>query len=559
MASAYSILQRIKLLGLTLAALLTVTIGKAQLTPADSQFVQGIFTGLRYSDDSLAPGNWYLHSPITSVTDIQNHLDSVFPFNYTHFKGSYKRIQVNQEMEYESSLNSTFNYYYNSMQGAYFQFDPIMKLNFALDGISSETYFTYTPSVNSSDCKIAYLIIPGSNSNQTTEIIRGSGYHNLNGYTHNQLKNQGDVFILCKPLEDFRALCWNKKRLQTDDYYTPGPSLYVYATLRDRGTPYGLNYLIETFALIKKLKEKYDKVVVLGCSQGGFASLLTGLESQPDAAIICSGYSVQFDNVSENQQSLVNLFGLNFVTTYTNFYVTQLIRTRLNTQFYFGYPDQENTVYQAEHDTKITETNFGSLEHVHYLYNYNYHSFPPDSVLQLPLQANTTRPTVELRVEKNYNGQQGIRFSICPATHFSGTLYLNNKAYAHLAMQPDSLLLLPLPEGVYTLPLFSVSNPTYTCLDTATIAYGLDHIPTDATTYPNDPSQNHLNFEFIVEESKMEYGDIKVFSVDGQTLLSKTNYDLHSRLDISYLKPGLYIVQVQLPFKRYSWKILRME
>ncbi|MBK7588379.1 MAG: hypothetical protein IPI22_08590 [Bacteroidetes bacterium] len=178
-------------------------------------------------------------------------IDSIFPFTKYDFEDAYNRIQVASDFLYDTVRNNTFNYYYQFNNSAYYQYNPLVMFNFELNGIQTKAYSTYSPSNAIGNCKTAYFIIPGSNNNQTTALMKGYDYHNINCYIKNELKTMGDVYILCKPLEDYRALIWNSKKLNSGNYVTPGNLSFVYNYLLANNRPYGINYLIEALAIIK--------------------------------------------------------------------------------------------------------------------------------------------------------------------------------------------------------------------------------------------------------------------------------------------------------------------
>lgn len=135
-------------------------------------------------------------------------------------------------------------------------------------------------------CKTAFLIIPGSGADQSTLVVQGVGYHNQICYVQNACLPYGDVFTYIKPNEDVRAICWNKFKL----------SNYLISYLQNNGKHYGVNYLIEIIATLQWMKNKYERVVVLGLSEGGYAAMLASFYAKPHGAVISSAYSIHFDS-----------------------------------------------------------------------------------------------------------------------------------------------------------------------------------------------------------------------------------------------------------------------
>lgn len=355
---------------------------KAQLTSSDSSFFKSVFADNWYSNYSLYPGNWYIEqSPVGSLDSLYLKIDDVFKFRSADFENAYDLMVVNNSFSYDVVRNGTFNDYFNSMRGGYKQLDPLVELEFNLNNKNATSYATYTPASEgaSGNQRIAFFVIPGSEANQTTDIIRGEGYHNTNCYVSEHLKAYGDVFIHTKPVEDYRGIYWNGKKLNTADYVTPGSLSFLYTYLLANDKPYGVNYLIECFAFIKYLNQHYDKVVLLGCSQGGYAAMLTAFNTDVDAALIASGFTTQVHDSASYWYAMQQIFG-SAVERYTNPFVKECF-TKANTQFLLTYAYPDLPAYITENQQHLTQSYLQNLPNIRYYYNYSEHSFPPCTVL----------------------------------------------------------------------------------------------------------------------------------------------------------------------------------
>lgn len=351
----------------------------AQISVSDSIFLNSIFTEPLYNSTVNFPGTWYINDSIVSVSDLYNSINNEFKFYDSEFPNCYKNINIPNFIVKDNLVNPTMNYYFTNFGNAYKQIDPIYYLNFSLNNKTTKSYFTYTPNLINSNDSVAFLIIPGSNNNQTTDLIIGTGYHNINCYVKDYLKTIGDTYIYTKPGEDFRAWIRNDQKLNTADYVTSGAASFLYNYLNSINKPYGINYLIECIALIKYLNTKYKKVILLGCSQGGYATLLTSLNSTIDASIISSGYTINFDNSPNDIYSLQQNFG-NLTTSLPDTAVKLGIK-KSNAEFLFSWPNLDSYWYQLEHDSNPTQIYFTGLTNSNYYYNYTYHSFPQCSNL----------------------------------------------------------------------------------------------------------------------------------------------------------------------------------
>jgi predicted esterase len=149
--------------------------------------------------------------------------------------------------------------------------------------------------------KCAALIIPGSGVNQSTGIYK----RDADNYHHDIAGAVGkhcDVFVYVKPNEDFLAIHNGRKKFGFE-------SIINY--LINNGGSYSSLYLVHTLAIVKHLQETYDKVVVVGLSQGGKAAMLNALQSNPDGAVVASGFSVFEETFARAGHGQVLIPGLN--------------------------------------------------------------------------------------------------------------------------------------------------------------------------------------------------------------------------------------------------------
>ena len=421
----------------------------AQITASDSIFLNSIFTESLYISPGSSPGTWYLNDSIATVSDLYNSINNEFKFYDSEFPNCYKNITIANNMVKDNIVNPTMNYYFTNFGNAYKQIDPIYYLNFSLNSKSTKSYFTYSPkSTNSSD-SVAFLVIPGSNNNQTTEIINGVGYHNINCYVKNYLKTIGDTYIYTKPGEDFRALKRKNNKLNTGDYYTPGAPSFLYNYLNSNNKPYGINYLIECIALIKYLNKKYKKVILLGCSQGGYATLLTSMNSTIDASVISSGYSINFDNSPTDIYALQQNFG-NLTTNLSDTAVKNGLKKN-NAEFLFSWPNLDSYWYQLEHDSHPTQIYLTGLTNCNYYYNYTYHSFPQCANLDTFINRVLLKPKPFVKIIDSLCNSDSvicaINFTGIPP--FSFDLYKDSVFFNSYSTNTKSLNISIFQNGIY--------------------------------------------------------------------------------------------------------------
>jgi hypothetical protein len=214
---------------------------------------------------------------------------------------------------------------------------------------STDTVFAYfKKSLKKSNDSTGFLVIPGSGINQSSEIYN---YNNIeNNYQSNiddicQL--YGDVFILVKPNQDFLAIHNGEKKI--------GEASFV-NYLINKGSSYSGYYFIQSLVLSKYIKERYNKTIIAGLSQGGYVALLNSLQSHPDKSIIASGYSILFDGPNQFILPALN-----------NFFNSEYIKNNIsksNTNYLFTYGKHESGIYGQEANEYITENYFKQLQNI---------------------------------------------------------------------------------------------------------------------------------------------------------------------------------------------------
>lgn len=532
--------------------------GSAQLSSQDSLFFHDRFKEILYIDTTLFPGQWYVHEKVTSVSDLYQRLDSIFPFSATDFTSAYTSLQVSPSFHFDNHLNPTFNHYYDSLGTVYYQHDPLIQLNYSLHQKNATSYFTYTPKKVSPDDEIAFLIIPGSLANQTSDVIRGTGYHNLNCYVKNTLQKFGDVFILCKPLEDYRALQWNGKKFNSKDYVTPGLR-YIYDYLDSINHPYGTNYLIEVLSMLKYMNQHYKKVVLLGCSMGGYSALLGALNSEVDGAMIASGYSIHFDDIPALQFSVTQLFK-NLPLLYTD----SLIKNKLSesrTEYLFSYADQEDYWYQLEHDTQLTENFVGPLPNCAYFYNFNFHSFPPCSVLDTFIQRVSDKPKLRFKtLDPTFHTAEILVAGKGP---FSFDLYKNNNFYQSYSSVSTHLSITLPDSGVYYIThiLNNDQTPGF-CNDT--LYFGershVNHTNPDPlfSYHIQYPLDKFMTIESIRNDGQDMEGRFYVMDLMGKVISQGEVRQGVIQADSSPWPTGIYLVQIKSGIQLYTLKVVKI-
>jgi predicted esterase len=282
--------------------------------------------------------------------------------NLKQLKEASKRIYIPAETFFEAN-NKIVNFRPKRKQA------HILRLTY--DVVGQQTYEGYAY-VDIKDKKKdkAYLIIPGTGANEASKIF----YSNKADYhccLRNALDKRGDLFVLVKPNNDFLAIHHNGKILDG--------TVALFPQLLSMGGSYSTRYLVDAIALTKYLNSAYQKVVILGLSQGGSAALFVALQTQPDAAVVSSGYSV----LNSGPVYIANIKQIvipGFLSFYTPEYIRKVIQQQ-STLYLFTYGQNEIGMYGYETVEKITENFLKNIDNIHFYYHPNGHVFPVKGIM----------------------------------------------------------------------------------------------------------------------------------------------------------------------------------
>ena len=237
-------------------------------------------------------------------------------------------------------------------------------LDYDLNG-NVHTAYSYFLPADKEGVSCGVLIIPGSGLNQSTSIFEKdlSNYHrDIADLTDDYC----DTYIYVKPNEDFLAIHDGERKLA----YT-----FITNYLINAGGAYSATYLVHSIAISKYLNSEYEQFVLMGLSQGGDSALLNAVQSEPDLAVIASGYSVlQLKESGFNQIVIPDL--------YEDFGKEELLVdiNSLTTRFLFSYGRDEATTYKLEAEKGYTCEFFAELDNVFCIVHDGAHQFPQDEI-----------------------------------------------------------------------------------------------------------------------------------------------------------------------------------
>ncbi len=145
----------------------------------------------------------------------------------------------------------------------------------------------------------------------------------------------------------------------------------------DHGASYSAHYIASSLAITKYLQDKYDKVVVAGLSQGGNAALLNSLQSQPDAAIIASGFTIINEKAKWAGHDQIIIPGIRNRLSF------DVIRSRIQqstTRFLFTYGKEDVGTFKIEAEERLTCDYLSGTQNVECKIHNGGHVFPKDII-----------------------------------------------------------------------------------------------------------------------------------------------------------------------------------
>ena len=293
---------------------------------------------------------------LKSQTEFENQFVSPIIANPALLK--YPPVKNNEELNHRINklivdIDSIEFAYENIKIESFEKKEKILEIRYTYKGKKDTVFAFLKTALKQLSNTVGVLVIPGSGINQSTEI------YNKNNTGQNYQSNiddiynyYGDVFILVKPNEDFLAIHNGEKKIAESSYVN---------YLINVGSSYSAYYFIQSLALSKYIKNKYEMMYITGLSQGGYVALLNSLQSNPQKSVIASGYSILLDNPHQSGHNQFILPGL------SNFFNKEKIKNNImssNTDYLFTYGKQEYGIYGREANEFLTKDYYSELENV---------------------------------------------------------------------------------------------------------------------------------------------------------------------------------------------------
>lgn len=545
-------LNRIKFIILFFGFLIAAQYTKAQISAADSMWLEQIFNHPKYVNSTSYPGNWYTNDSIESLAGFYSLLDSNFKYQLADFD-KIDSMQVSDTLVFDTLRNNTYNLYSFVFQ----QNNPLVNIDFTLNGKNSKAYSFLFPHDSTTQSESAYVVFTGGGNNETSYLVQGIGYHNMLCYVTNNLRLSGDVYAYMKPNEDARAIYWNDGKLN---------NAYVLSYLDSVKHQFGLNYLVEMIATIKYLKTKYCKVVVLGLSEGGYAALLASMITPADGVVVSGGYSTGFDTAWASYSILQQRFD-SLVFRYNRDTIKSKIAAN-NTKYLFTWGDGDGVnLMQGEHDSSYTQIFLNDTIHCSYYYNFSNHTFPDcqaidqftGRVLDIPVVnfyvTDTTNPDSLYTIVRN-----------CGTGNYNFDLYRNDTFYqSYTNVNTDTVILL-VDSGMYYLRnIVNVNGDSALCYDTIVLDKisappapdGINNSFADELKIQyNNPVNEQLQIK--VATNKNHLYSYKLYDLFGVEQMKMQSNEKRVNINMYSLPTGIYFIKVSDGVSSYTGKIIKL-
>lgn len=289
---------------------------------------------------------------ITTINDIYSANQSIF-INVRDFNDAYKKIILLGTDSLTLDSGKT----------------KILRVRFVLSGREYNAYAYGSGRSNCGQGKTAALIIPGSGLNQSQGIYNRDPKNYHNGIMDALEKRADDLFVFIKPNEDALAFHNGKKKLN---------NIFIVNYHLNRGSSYSASYIVQSLAIAKYLKSCYYKTIIAGLSQGGTAALLNALQSEPDIAIVASGYSVISEKAEGSGFDQIIIPGLYARWIERTKLVSAISKTR--THFLFTWGKQETGEYRIEAEEQRSCKILMGLPNVRCAIHNGGHIFPVEEI-----------------------------------------------------------------------------------------------------------------------------------------------------------------------------------
>ncbi|MCX5829553.1 MAG: hypothetical protein NTV58_16400 [Deltaproteobacteria bacterium] len=312
----------------------------------EEELLQYAFTEPAIDGEKLLPA-------ISTLSGIYRANQSIFT-DVKNFNTAYKKLIL-------LSMNSL------SFDGGK---TKIMQVRFALYGKEYNAYAYWLRNIDCGQGKTAALIIPGSGNNQSHAIYTRDPKNYHEGIIDALEKSAVDVFVFIKPNEDIIAFHDGKKKLNNN---------FIVNYQLNRGSSYSACYIVQSLAITKYLKSCYGKTIIAGVSQGGSAALLNALQSEPDIAIVASGYSM-INGKAEWSGDLNQIIIPGSYARWTD--ITKLTSkiSKTRTHYLFTWGKQETGLYKIEAEEQRSCKKLTDLPNVRCTIHNGGHIFPVEEI-----------------------------------------------------------------------------------------------------------------------------------------------------------------------------------
>ncbi|MBL7765189.1 MAG: hypothetical protein JNJ58_03795 [Chitinophagaceae bacterium] len=510
----------------------------AQISSADSLYLQSIFTYFTYSN--VVPDSGFMIQPqVASVNDVHTSLSSNFQFEFSDF--NEWNISVDSVMHSDTIRNTRLNQY----SWFFKQKNVLNYLPFTVNGKSSRSYTFFYPDSIPQTCQTAYLVIPGNGNDEAYFMAQNASYHTRNCQMIDHFRTQGDVYVLCKPNEEVRAICWGNLKMNQ----------YIVSYLDSVNRNYSLQYLMESMAMIKHLKSNYNHVIVMGLSEGGYTTLLASLMEPPNGAIISAGYSKLFDTFQWSHTVLQTKFD-SLVDVYHQDSIRASIE-KSTCQFLFTWGDSDQTeLMNDEYTFHHTQNLLSGLNNASFLYDYKYHTFPPCNLLDTFINRIQDIPNLKFSATKTTIDTLWSKIDFCGSGPFNFDLYRNNQLLNSFNQISNSTSIPLVDSGLYDIRnIINANQQVGYCMDTIYYNPLLVNVKTQESVLLLQSAFSDYTWVSLKTEDSIIR--MKCYCMDSRCLFDYTGPAGKIEISTSNWPLGMYILKVYTSDEIYTAKMLK--
>ena len=280
----------------------------------------------------------------------------------------YVKIQVLNK-NYLYNLDETLKLGKLSVNG------EIARNTYRIRGDKYTAYAFFTPISGTGKAPCAALIVPPHGLNEASFIQRrkNSLYPNTQENILNVVSSMCDSSVVMKPNNDYISIHSKGKKLRHVYFSRIAHKLYPESTR-------GAYYIANVAVFVKSFKRKYEKVFLLGLSEGTKVAQVAAVLSEPDIAVLASGFSAAKGKAIVDGEAIYTIGFENNVYFLPDF--PNMLQST-PTKFVYAFGRREEGIEGGEAVTGFTCKKFSKYGKVRCILHDGGHGFPAREISRL--------------------------------------------------------------------------------------------------------------------------------------------------------------------------------